>query len=83
MPLDLIALTSFVLFLSTQVGVPVLPALALAPHGPLGRIETLLLLAGVLALLALPVAQRLHETPRRRSKLEADPWVCPAFRQGA
>ena len=28
MPIHLVALTSFVLFLSTQVGVPVLPALA-------------------------------------------------------
>ncbi len=38
------------------------PALALALYGPLGGIEPLLLLAGVPALIALPVAWRVRET---------------------
>jgi MFS family permease len=40
----------------------VAPALALALYGPLGRIEPLLLLAGVPALFAMPVAWRVQET---------------------
>ena len=38
------------------------PALALALHGPLGRIEPLLLLAAVPTLIALPVACQVRET---------------------
>ena len=40
----------------------VAPALALALYGPLGRIEPLLLLASVPALVALPIAWRVRET---------------------
>ena len=38
------------------------PALALALYEPLGRIQPLLLLASVSALLALPVSWRVQET---------------------
>jgi hypothetical protein len=40
----------------------VAPALALALYGTLGRIEPLLLLAGIPAWLALPVAWRVRDT---------------------
>jgi len=40
----------------------VAPAMALALHGPLGRIEPLLGLASIPAWLALPVAWQVRET---------------------
>ena len=49
------------------------PALALALYEPLGRMRPLLLLAGVPALLALPVSWRVRET---LSIKRADAHLC-------